>query len=341
MDHRSEPRQSRASVGDSANVQAAQYVSGTSEAHAEHLALPIRGLQYFSTLLSRRRFLLAAVNRLPSMPSENECGICADSDSRESALHIRKCGHIFHEKCVTTWFEGEAVNHNKCPYCRTPLFAPELRSDTEALIHSRQEHIGANRPSTAWGLQQDGQATRASAQHATVATPTLRIQATSNNYPNVLQSTDFLRMLAEQDSLGRRFNELASTHLAHHSRNVELSRRVDELESNIARIEQHLRELNHESTALRELPYTLHAKLRQLKVAIERHQWPPVARVRLPLQAEAAVSGSTAGRDRVLSGRVAQRSAGRSHRSAQASSTAAAATGSTAPQSPSGAHQSA
>src|SRR5690242_15765697 len=168
MDHRYERGQSRASIGDSANVQAAQHVAETSEAHAEHLALPIRALQHSWTLLFRRRFLREAVDRLPSMPSESECGICADPDSRESALQMHKCGHIFHEKCATTWFEGEAVNHNKCPYCRTPLFRPELRSDTEALFESRQEHNGVNRPSTAQTVQLH-------AQHATGATPTARI----------------------------------------------------------------------------------------------------------------------------------------------------------------------
>lgn len=79
----------------------------------------------------RCMFLQTGVDRLPFMPPDMQCGICKEDDSHSLALKIHKCGHIFHEKCVTPWFYASATNHDKCPYCRTQLFHPDTANGVD------------------------------------------------------------------------------------------------------------------------------------------------------------------------------------------------------------------
>merc|ERR1712227_287648 len=45
--------------------------------------------------------------------SDKSCSICMDNFSKEEILTL-PCFHIFHYKCVKTWFEKE----HHCPECR-------------------------------------------------------------------------------------------------------------------------------------------------------------------------------------------------------------------------------
>ncbi|KAJ8112667.1 hypothetical protein OPT61_g5011 [Boeremia exigua] len=69
-------------------------------------------------------FLALGLIRLDAMPTEAECSICLNTGHQISAVKIKKCGHVFHKKCVLPWFQGQERNSNKCPNCRILLFFP-------------------------------------------------------------------------------------------------------------------------------------------------------------------------------------------------------------------------
>lgn len=69
--------------------------------------------------------------------AKSDCGICLDDLTDESengkALTMKKCDHIFHEKCIQRWLREK----NTCPVCR--VVAPLVELDHSEL----EEHEAA------------------------------------------------------------------------------------------------------------------------------------------------------------------------------------------------------
>lgn len=45
---------------------------------------------------------------------KHECGICFDSIVNGQDIRLLKCGHMFHKKCIKSWFKRQ----RNCPFCR-------------------------------------------------------------------------------------------------------------------------------------------------------------------------------------------------------------------------------
>ena len=52
------------------------------------------------------------------------CTICLDEVSSKTGSKILKCGHVFHNKCVTEWFNAGKENSHCCATCRAPWRRP-------------------------------------------------------------------------------------------------------------------------------------------------------------------------------------------------------------------------
>ena len=48
------------------------------------------------------------------------CAICLDEVSTKAGSKRLKCGHIFHGKCVSEWFDAGHDNSHCCATCRKP-----------------------------------------------------------------------------------------------------------------------------------------------------------------------------------------------------------------------------
>jgi len=46
-----------------------------------------------------------------------ECIICLDEFNEGGTVSLIKCGHIYHTKCLYTWF----ITKNTCPVCNEEL----------------------------------------------------------------------------------------------------------------------------------------------------------------------------------------------------------------------------
>ena len=45
------------------------------------------------------------------------CSVCTESlISKDDSVSTTRCGHVFHTKCVTQWFQ---TGKNNCPQCRS------------------------------------------------------------------------------------------------------------------------------------------------------------------------------------------------------------------------------
>jgi hypothetical protein len=44
----------------------------------------------------------------------DRCIICMDSFERDELLHLLKCNHYFHAKCIRRWLK----KNNTCPHCK-------------------------------------------------------------------------------------------------------------------------------------------------------------------------------------------------------------------------------
>ena len=50
------------------------------------------------------------------------CSICLDEyQKQEMIVVMRKCGHVFHKKCINEWLEG----NDRCPNCNENVFNEE------------------------------------------------------------------------------------------------------------------------------------------------------------------------------------------------------------------------
>lgn len=50
-----------------------------------------------------------------------ECSICIDNITEYDELYMTMCGHTFHQKCITDYFEFNNDNLSSCPMCRTSI----------------------------------------------------------------------------------------------------------------------------------------------------------------------------------------------------------------------------
>ena len=63
------------------------------------------------------------VKRILKQPEYKSCAICMD-DCKEKTCTL-ECGHMFHTKCIFTWFK----KNNNCPMCRAEV--PEMKQTVE------------------------------------------------------------------------------------------------------------------------------------------------------------------------------------------------------------------
>ena len=57
----------------------------------------------------------------------NTCGICLDEVSANPNQITTKCGHCFHNKCITQWL----LKKHTCPLCREKIYEPPQDYDSE------------------------------------------------------------------------------------------------------------------------------------------------------------------------------------------------------------------
>lgn len=44
------------------------------------------------------------------------CAICQDAVTIDDSIEVTKCGHCYHEHCLSQWIDGQGKD--SCPYCR-------------------------------------------------------------------------------------------------------------------------------------------------------------------------------------------------------------------------------
>ena len=52
----------------------------------------------------------------------DNCSICLNKLEDNDLYKSNKCKHIFHSKCINTWFNY----HTTCPLCRTKIRLPKI-----------------------------------------------------------------------------------------------------------------------------------------------------------------------------------------------------------------------
>lgn len=70
------------------------------------------------------------------------CSVCLDdlcSCKSSGCVSMRKCGHVFHESCLATWFAQS--NRLQCPMCRTDMQSCVPESTMTSLIHTEEPSI--------------------------------------------------------------------------------------------------------------------------------------------------------------------------------------------------------
>ena len=50
-----------------------------------------------------------------------KCCICLEEFKSQCRLHVTKCGHHFHPKCLRGLIQKKRMNNYKCPVCRTEI----------------------------------------------------------------------------------------------------------------------------------------------------------------------------------------------------------------------------
>ena len=64
----------------------------------------------------QRRTQALQIKKMTPEQKEDPCSICLD-DHEEQAAFLPKCGHFFHQNCMTKWLEQK----NSCPLCQEPV----------------------------------------------------------------------------------------------------------------------------------------------------------------------------------------------------------------------------
>ena len=79
------------------------------------------------------------MNSIQKIYANDTCVICFDfyEKNKRNRCFLLKCGHIFHERCLTEWVKVES----KCPLCQSRVFIPILLKDKlkEALDKGKEE----------------------------------------------------------------------------------------------------------------------------------------------------------------------------------------------------------
>ena len=69
-------------------------------------------------IVKRSVFISEYIKKLPKPQTcLEDCSICLDNIKTDNAIQL-KCKHIYHRKCLFTWFE----NNDTCPMCRDNIF---------------------------------------------------------------------------------------------------------------------------------------------------------------------------------------------------------------------------
>jgi hypothetical protein len=77
--------------------------------------------------IGRNDFNRKLSNKMYICPNEDICTICMDNINTKSDAYLSDCGHPFHKKCFSNYFQHIQIIGNtnlKCPMCRTNLGAP-------------------------------------------------------------------------------------------------------------------------------------------------------------------------------------------------------------------------
>ena len=54
----------------------------------------------------------------------------------EPAIRINTCGHIFCRQCLSNFIHLKTAMSNTCPFCRTVMFKPDIRTHVRSETHS-------------------------------------------------------------------------------------------------------------------------------------------------------------------------------------------------------------
>ena len=54
------------------------------------------------------------------------CSICLEDVTSKGSSRKLKCGHMFHNKCVSQWLNSGNENAHCCPLCRKPWRTPKV-----------------------------------------------------------------------------------------------------------------------------------------------------------------------------------------------------------------------
>ena len=74
-------------------------------------------------LLTHDQYLRDCLIEVQVASIVDPCSICQESYSDKSKpVLLSKCGHIFCQSCIRTWFDSRLENANTCPTCREVLF---------------------------------------------------------------------------------------------------------------------------------------------------------------------------------------------------------------------------
>lgn len=77
-----------------------------------------------------------------------ECTICLEYFQMEqTVIQIQLCNHIFHPKCLESWFTAKMNEPDKkCPLCAVPLEVSKLKEKLGPLVAMAGEQQDRDRP---------------------------------------------------------------------------------------------------------------------------------------------------------------------------------------------------
>ena len=72
---------------------------------------------------------------------ETTCAICLDEVSTKVGSKRLKCGHTFHNKCITEWLDAGRENSHCCALCRTPWRRPVAQPRKVYMVEVEPDNI--------------------------------------------------------------------------------------------------------------------------------------------------------------------------------------------------------
>lgn len=64
-----------------------------------------------------------------------DCPICCDKITKNQLAYKTPCNHVFHKKCIQTWFQKSTSFVPTCPMCRADCHV-SYRHDNKYKVHS-------------------------------------------------------------------------------------------------------------------------------------------------------------------------------------------------------------